>query len=74
MKKVKFKTLRDLITEKDVRRQWTDGDCEILKDKYKIENRHVIPYSTQQYTALWVDRAKKAKKCLILNRIFTFKL
>ena len=41
---------------------------EILKDKYKIENRYVIPYSTQQYTALWVDRAKKAKKCLILNR------
>ncbi len=41
---------------------------EILKDKYRIENRYVIPYSTQQYTALWVDRAKKAKKCLILNR------
>ncbi|MBA7589866.1 hypothetical protein ES708_31959 [subsurface metagenome] len=44
---------------------------EILKDKYRIEDRYVIPYSTQQYTALWVDRAKKAKKCLILNRELT---
>lgn len=50
---------------------WIDPIFElhqILKDKYKIENRYVIPYSTQQYSALWVERAKKAKKCLILNR------
>jgi len=37
-------------------------------NKYKIETRYVIPYSTQQYTALWVERSKKENKCLILNR------
>lgn len=39
-----------------------------LDDKYRIETRYVLPYSTQQYTALWVERAKKENKCLILNR------
>ena len=36
--------------------------------EYLIESRYVLPYSTEQYTGLWVDRAKEAKKCLILNR------
>jgi DNA modification methylase len=51
--------------------EWRDPIFELheaLKNKYQIENRYVIPYSTQQYSALWVDRAKKANKCLILNR------
>jgi hypothetical protein len=41
---------------------------DMMSDKYRIETRYVIPYSTQQYTALWVDRAKEKNKCLILNR------
>jgi len=42
-----------------------------LSDKYRIETRYVLPYSTQQYTALWVERSKKENKCLILNRELT---
>lgn len=41
---------------------------DMVSDKYRIETRYVIPYSTQQYTPLWVERAKKENKCLILNR------
>lgn len=41
---------------------------DMVSDKYRIETRYVIPYSTQQYTGLWVDRSKKENKCLILNR------
>lgn len=41
---------------------------DMVNDKYRISARYVIPYSTQQYSALWVDRAKKENKCLILNR------
>jgi hypothetical protein len=51
--------------------KWRDPIFDLhmeIHDKYEIENRYVIPYSTQQYSALWVDRAKKANKCLILNR------
>lgn len=44
---------------------------DMISDKYRIETRYVIPYSTQQYTALWVDRTKKENKCLILNRELT---
>ncbi|MFX0133041.1 MAG: DNA methyltransferase [Candidatus Hodarchaeota archaeon] len=48
---------------------------EIINKKYKMESRCVLPYSTEQYTGLWVDRAKKANKYLILNRELTiFKL
>lgn len=39
-----------------------------MSDRYNIETRYVLPYSTQQYTGLWVNRAKQQKKALILNR------
>jgi len=51
--------------------QWVDPMFDLYdmaSDKYKIETRYVIPYSTQQYSALWVSRAKNKKQCLILNR------
>jgi hypothetical protein len=51
--------------------QWVDPLFDLydmLSDKYRIEARYVLPYSSQQYTGLWVDRAKKENKCLILNR------
>jgi len=51
--------------------QWVDPMFDLYdmaSDKYKIETRYVIPYSTQQYSALWVNRAKNKKQCLILNR------
>ena len=41
---------------------------DMASDKYKIEARYVIPYSTEQYSAFWVTRAKDKKKQLILNR------
>lgn len=44
---------------------------DLIKAKYHIAARYVLPYSTQQYSALWVDRAKKQNKCLILNRELT---
>jgi len=51
--------------------QWVDPMLEFydaVKEHYRVSCRYVIPYSTQQYTGLWVDRAKKEQKCLILNR------
>jgi len=39
-----------------------------MHNQYKIEARYVLPYSTQQYNGLWVNRAKEKKKPLILNR------
>lgn len=54
--------------------EWVDPMFDLydeLSDSYKIETRYVLPYSTQQYTGLWVDRAKKENKCLILNRELT---
>lgn len=58
--------------------EWVDPMFDLydmLSDKYRIEMRYVIPYSTQQYSALWVDRTKEKKQCLILNRELTiFKL
>jgi len=57
---------------------WVDPMFEFydsIKDKYNIETRYVMPYSTEQYSAFWVDRAKKQNKQLILNRELTiFKL
>lgn len=44
---------------------------DLVKNKYDITMRYVLPYSTEQYSALWVDRAKKQEKCLILNRELT---
>jgi len=35
---------------------------------YEIEMRYILPYSTQQYNAQMVERAKAEKKCLGLNR------
>ena len=40
----------------------------MLQPKYKIESRYILPYSTQQYNAQMVEKAKKEKKCLTLNR------
>jgi len=58
--------------------EWVDPMLDLydmVSDKYKIEMRYVLPYSTQQYSALWVERAKNKKQCLILNRELTiFKL
>ena len=65
-----------------IRPIWETGDTwewvdpmfdmyDILNNDYRIETRYVIPYSTQQYTGLWVDRAKNEKKCLVLNRELT---
>ena len=54
--------------------RWSDPMFELyklLEAKYGITARYVLPYSSQQYTGLWVDRAKKKRKCLILNRELT---
>ena len=54
--------------------RWSDPMFELyklLEAKYSITARYVLPYSSQQYTGLWVDRAKKQCKCLILNRELT---
>lgn len=81
-KKHKIKRIAYLIrpiweTGKD-KWEWIDPMFDLYDlvfDKYKIETRYVIPYSTQQYSALWVERAKNKKQCLILNRELTiFKL
>ena len=57
---------------------WVDPMFELyndIKDKYKIEARYVLPYSTEQYSGLWVNRAKEKNQALILNRELTvFKL
>lgn len=41
---------------------------EMLSDKYEIEMRYILPYSTQQYTPQMVDGAKEKNICLALNR------
>lgn len=58
-------------TGNDAGWQWVDPMFDLydmVSDKYRIEARYVLPYSSQQYSGLWVDRAKKESKCLILNR------
>jgi len=40
----------------------------MLYDKYEIEMRYILPYSTQQYNAQMVEKAKEEKICLVLNR------
>lgn len=50
---------------------WEDHIFKInpmLSDKYEIEMRYILPYSTQQYNAQMVDIAKEKNKCLCLNR------
>ena len=41
---------------------------DILRDKYFIEMRYILPYSTQQYNGTQVLKAKEERKCLTLNR------
>ena len=59
-------------------KEWIDPMFDLyddISDKYKIETRYVIPYSTEQYRATMVEKAKENKYCLILNRELTvFKL
>ena len=43
----------------------------MLYKKYKIEMRYILPYSTQQYNAQMVIRAKEENKCLVLHRDLT---
>ncbi len=40
----------------------------MLQEKYNIEMRYILPYSTQQYNAQMVEKAKEEKVCLVLNR------
>lgn len=58
----------------DGRWAWVDPMLELYKlvtRRYDIEARYILPYSTQQYSGLWVNRAKENKRCLILNRELT---
>jgi ParB/RepB/Spo0J family partition protein len=50
--------------------KWTDHifDFSGMLPDYEIEIRYILPYSTQQYNAQMVDRAKSDSKCLCLNR------
>lgn len=41
---------------------------EMLKIKYKIEMRYILPYSPNRYNAQMMKEAKKVSKCLVLNR------
>lgn len=49
---------------------WTDHifDFHKMIPKYEIEMRYILPYSTQQYNAQMVDKAKEMNVCLGLNR------
>lgn len=49
---------------------WTDHvfDFDKMLPKYEIEMRYILPYSTQQYNAQMVDKAKEGNKCLCINR------
>jgi len=40
----------------------------MLADKYRIEMRYILPYSTQQYNAQQVEIMKEAQKCMALHR------
>ena len=44
---------------------------EMFKGKYGVEMRYILPYSSQQYNAQMVNKAKEAQKCLVLNRDLT---
>lgn len=51
--------------------QWVDHAIDahqMISKKYCIEMRYILPYSTQQYNAQMVEKAKEAKKCLGLWR------
>lgn len=40
----------------------------MLFNNYIVEARYILPYSTQQYNAQMVEKAKKEKKCLVNHR------
>lgn len=40
----------------------------MLTGKYDIEMRYILPYSSQQYNAQMVEKAKAENKTLGLNR------
>jgi DNA modification methylase len=40
----------------------------MLSNKYEIEMRYILPYSTQQYNAQMVNKAKDERICLANNR------
>jgi len=50
--------------------KWKDHifDFNTMLSKYEIEMRYILPYSTQQYNAQMVEKAKETKHCLCLNR------
>lgn len=41
---------------------------ELLMKHYRIEMRYILPYTTQQFTAYMVVKAKNEKTCIILHR------
>jgi len=41
---------------------------DMLKDKYKIVARYILPYSTQQYNAQMVEKAKEKNIALVTHR------
>jgi len=50
---------------------WQDHIFDFAKmfpHQYKIEMRYILPYSSEQYNAQQVEKAKELNKCLGLNR------
>jgi len=49
---------------------WADHIFDFAKmlPKYHIGMRYILPYTTQQYNAQMVEKAKESKKCLCLAR------
>lgn len=75
IKKIAY-VIRPIWIIKDGNWEWENPMDEmkyIMKQsgKYKVDEEYDLPYSTQQYSGLWVDRAKKNKKNLITTRYLT---
>jgi len=50
---------------------WQDHIFDFAKmfpDKYRIDMRYILPYSTEQYIPQQVEKSKELNKCLGLNR------
>ncbi len=49
---------------------WIDHifDFHAMLTKYRIEQRYILPYSTEQYNPQMVEKAKELNQCLCLNR------
>jgi len=49
---------------------WTDHifDFNSMLPDYEIKTRYILPYSTQQYNAQMVEKAKELNQCLCLHR------